>query len=181
MISDDVRLPLGEHCRIRLLEAADEEVLKGMFARCSADDVHLRCFAAMKDFPGKMAARLARMDPAEEIGLVATPLEGEAQEILGVAHVILDHEEVGAAEFDVMVRSDQKGHGIGYALMTALLDEARRRGFKAVVGYVLRENRSMMLMCGELGFLPVRYEGAVTYMRVDLTTVELPPLGVPAA
>ena len=181
MISDDVRLPQGEHCRIRLLEAADESILKDMFARCSADDMHLRCFATMKDFPAKMAARLAHMDPAEEIGLVATPLAAEAQEILGVAHVILDHEEEGAAEFDVMVRSDQKGHGIGYALMTALLDEARRRGFKAVVGYILRENRAMMQMCGELGFVAVRFEGAVTFMRVDLATVELPPLGMPAA
>jgi acetyltransferase len=67
-----------------------------------------------------------------------------------------------------MVRTDQKGHGIGYALMTALLAEARRRGFEAVVGYILQENRVMLQMIGELGFKVERIVGGVAEVRVDL-------------
>ena len=67
-----------------------------------------------------------------------------------------------------MVRTDQKGHGLGYALMTALLTEARDRGFHAVIGYILRENRAMLQMAAELGFTVVHVEGGVAEMRVDL-------------
>eukprot|EP01037_Dinobryon_pediforme_P024977 gene24977-26968_t len=155
----DVTLPGGDHCHIRQMHNGDEAMLREMFAHCSENDIYLRCFAAMKNFPDQMAARLAHMDPSREIALVAQPPVENPDRILGVAHVILDHEQDLTAEFDVVVRSDEKGHGIGYALMTALLVEARRRGFAAVIGYVLRENRAMMQMAGELGFVVVHVEG----------------------
>lgn len=163
----DITLPQGEHCQIRQLHAGDEPLLRDMFAHCCESDVYLRCFAAMKNFPETMAARLAHMNPTEEIALVATPL-GLPDTILGVAHVILEREEDLTAEFDVMVRTDQKGHGIGYALMTALLTEARTRGFNAVIGFILHENRPMLQMTAELGFKVERISCGVAEVRVDL-------------
>jgi len=166
--STDITLPLGDHCQIRQLRPEDEGLLREMFKHCCASDVYLRCFAAMKNFPESMAARLAHMNPDEEIALVATPPLGEPVAILGVAHVILEHEADLTAEFDVMVRSDQKGHGIGYALMSALLAEAKFRGFAAVIGYILQENRPMLQMTGELGFTVERIVSGVAEVRVDL-------------
>lgn len=164
----DVTLPRGKHCQIRQLNDGDAAPLLEMFAHCSETDVYLRCFAAIKNFPETMAARLAHMDPTQEIALVATPPAGEPEAILGLAHVILEREQDQTAEFDVIVRTDQKGHGIGYALMSALLREARTRGLCAVTGFILQENRAMLQMAGELGFKVERYVGGVAEVRVDL-------------
>ena len=51
-----------------------------------------------------------------------------------------------------MVRSDLKGAGLGYGLMTHILDYARARGIGRVFGDVLSENTTMLQMSTELGF-----------------------------
>jgi acetyltransferase len=167
----DVVLPRGDHCQIRQLYQSDIPYLRDMFAHCCDADAYLRCFAAIRNFPETMAERLAHIDPTQEIALVATPPEGENNAILGVAHVILERAADTTAEFDVMVRTDQKGHGIGYALMSALLTEARARGCRAVVGYVLLENRPMLQMTAELGFRMVSLASGVAEVRVELEPI----------
>ena len=52
-----------------------------------------------------------------------------------------------------MVRTDMKGHGVGFQLMKDVLTKARERGLKRIVGYVLWENRPMLLMASELASL----------------------------
>jgi acetyltransferase len=56
------------------------------------------------------------------------------------------------AEYAIAVRSDWTGRGVGYLLMRRLIDIARQRGIRELVGQVLRENESMLQMCRELGF-----------------------------
>jgi len=55
-------------------------------------------------------------------------------------------------EFAVIVRSDIKGRGLGWALMRLILDYAKAEGLKAITGQILRENRTMITMSQELGF-----------------------------
>jgi len=50
------------------------------------------------------------------------------------------------------VRSDLKGHGLGWTLMQITIDYARWLGLKTIEGQVLRENTTMLQMCRELGF-----------------------------
>jgi acetyltransferase len=50
------------------------------------------------------------------------------------------------------VRSEWKGRGLGYLLVTRLIEVARPRGVGELVGTVLHENRAMLQMCCELGF-----------------------------
>ena len=45
-----------------------------------------------------------------------------------------------------------KGRGLGYLLMTRLIDVARQRGISELVGEVLRENEPMLQIRRELGF-----------------------------
>ena len=76
----------------------------------------------------------------------------EGTRALGAVRLISDPDNE-AAEFAVMVRSDLKGVGLGYSLMLRILDYARRRGVGRVFGEVLTENRTMLQMTEELGFL----------------------------
>jgi acetyltransferase len=138
---------------IRPLRSADEPALVGMFSRSSPEDIRLRCLGAVKDFPHLAAARLAQCDNDKEIALVAVDAEGlEPAEIVGVVHLISDPDAPDGAEFDIMVRTDLKGHGVGFQLMKDILAKARERGLKRIVGYVMWENRPMLLMASELGF-----------------------------
>ena len=45
-----------------------------------------------------------------------------------------------------------KGHGLGWLLMKHMIVNAKAKGLKTVRGQVLGENRTMLQMCGELGF-----------------------------
>ena len=70
---------------------------------------------------------------------------------LGVARFHADPDR-RRAEYAIAVRSDWKGHGLGYLLMTRLIAVAREWRIGQLVGQVLRENRPMLAMCRELGF-----------------------------
>jgi acetyltransferase len=138
---------------IRPLRSSDEPALVDMFSRSSPEDIRMRCLGAVKDFPHLAAARLARCDSDSEIALAAVVAEGaEPGQIVGVAHLINEPSRPGSAEFDIMVRTDMKGHGVGFQLMKDIMTTARERGLKDIVGYVLWENRPMLLMASELGF-----------------------------
>jgi acetyltransferase len=55
-------------------------------------------------------------------------------------------------EFAIVVRSRIKGHGLGWLLMQHVIDYAKKKGLRRVLGDVLVENATMLQMCAELGF-----------------------------
>jgi acetyltransferase len=55
-------------------------------------------------------------------------------------------------EYAILVRSDCKGIGLGWALMELIIEYARKEGLSRIHGQVLRDNASMLGMCRELGF-----------------------------
>jgi len=73
-------------------------------------------------------------------------------EIRGVGRIYVD-EAADSAEFSVLVEHDWSRVGLGAMLMKRLVDDCRRRGLAEVWGYVLLENRPMLELCKELGFV----------------------------
>ncbi len=94
----------------------------------------MRFLGSVKDFPHLMAARLSQIDYHREMALVAV---NALQEIVGVVRIIADPDNE-AAEYAIMVRSDQKGKGLGYGMMVKILEYARAQGLKRIFGDVLR-------------------------------------------
>lgn len=148
----------GETYRIRPVRRSDEAALYDMFRRCSADDLRLRCFGISKSFPEVFAARLARLDGAAEFAIAAVTPSGE---IGGVVHAVGLLGAAGDADYDIMVRTDLKGQGIGARLMREMLREAAHSGFTAVHGDVMMANRAMLLLAGDLGFRRIGMECGV--------------------
>jgi acetyltransferase len=74
------------------------------------------------------------------------------------------------AEYAVMVRTDWKGRGLGYALMNRLIEHARACGLDALFGEVLSENRPMLKMCRELDFkvVPSKDDHAICNVTLAL-------------
>ncbi len=169
-LAHDVALSDGTAVHIRPIRPEDEPVLLDMLARSAADDIRLRFFAPLKEITHTFAARLTQIDYDREMALIATsPGDGA---MLGVARLIADPNGI-AAEFAVFVRSDLKGRGLGYRLMTEILDYARRHGIKRVHGDVLRENTTMLSMAAELGFGVARSpDPMVVRVEIDVSRTE---------
>jgi acetyltransferase len=155
-----------ERLLVRQVRPEDEAAIAEMLARASPGDIRFRCFAAVKDFPHVLASRLANIDPQRETTLIAAAEDSAA--LMGVVHIVCERVQPDTAEFDIMVRPDHQGHGLGYRLMQEILNEARRRGLSAVEGYVLHENKTMLQMAQELGFERIATDGEVVRVRADL-------------
>ena len=109
----------GLRHHLRAVRRSDEAGLRDMFLRCSAEDMRLRCFGASKSFPQVFAARLARLSGPEDFAIVAVLENGE---IGGVVHAV--GVPGGEADYDIMVRSDLKGQGLGTRLMREMLADS---------------------------------------------------------
>jgi acetyltransferase len=64
------------------------------------------------------------------------------------------------------VRTDWHGRGIGYLLMTRLIEVARQWGIGELVGDVLPDNNPILAMCRELGFAISRNPADALVMHV---------------
>lgn len=139
----------GATLRLRPIRPEDEPALQDLVRSMTPEDRRMRFFAPLRDLSHEFAARLTQIDYDREMALIAQA-PGDAA-ILGVARIAADPDNV-RAEYAVAVRSDWKGRGLGYALMQAIIEVARRRGTQEIFGDVLAENRAMLAMSAGLGF-----------------------------
>jgi acetyltransferase len=137
----------GTALRMRPLRPEDEPLLHNLAAHMSHEDLRLRFFTPLPGLSHTVAARLSQLDYDRELALLAER-NGTA---LGVAHFFSDPDKL-RAEYAIAVRSDWKGRGVGYLLMTRLIEIAKQRGVGELAGAVLRENEPMLQMCRELDF-----------------------------
>lgn len=151
----DITIRDGKAFRLRPIRPEDETALAAMVMACEPEDLRLRFMAAMKSFPHQTAARFTQIDYDREMALIAVdPAAGYGEgPIFGVVRIVADPENE-VAEFAVLVRSDMKGQGLGYTLMSSILDYARARGLVRVHGEILRENVGMRNLARSLGFQP---------------------------
>jgi acetyltransferase len=142
-------LPDGRAVAIRPIRPEDEHLLRSFFAAVTPEDLRLRFFAPVKVMSHVFIARLTQLDYARAIAFIA--LDTESGEMLGSVRLHADA-NLERAEYAVLVRSDLKGRGLGWILMSLVLDYARAEGLRTIEGQVLRENTAMLAMCEELGF-----------------------------
>jgi acetyltransferase len=144
-------LDLGDGTKmfVRPLRPEDEGLLQKFLERTTPDDLRLRFFAPVKYFSHAFLARLTQLDYGRAIAFAA--LDGASGDLLGVVRLHADS-NYESAEYAVLVRSDLKGHGIGWQLMDLIIRYARSEKLKCVEGQVLQENTTMLDMCRQLGF-----------------------------
>ncbi|MFG1297204.1 bifunctional acetate--CoA ligase family protein/GNAT family N-acetyltransferase [Xanthobacter variabilis] len=161
------QIPLtdGHFVILRPIRPEDEPGLVDVVRRSDPQDVRMRFLGSVKDFPHLMAARLSQIDYDREMAFVAVEDGGD---ICGVVRIIADPDN-DEAEYAIMVRSDMKGKGLGYRLMTEILEHARSRGLKRVFGDVMRENGPMLHMAEDLGFKVAPSSEDPSVMRVVIT------------
>ena len=73
-----------------------------------------------------------------------------------------------SCEFALVVADGWQRKGLGRRMMEQLIDVARARGLKAMVGHVLAENRGMLSLCQKLGFVVADSDEGPMVKRVTL-------------
>jgi len=143
-----VSLPQVGQIKMRPIRPEDETLYAAFFAKVDSHDHRMRFFTPKADHSHRFLARLSQIDYAREMAFVALDASGE---LLGVSRLIADPDFV-RGEYGVLVRSDLKGRGLGWALMSHLVDYARAAGLAELYGLVLPQNTTMLDMSRGLGF-----------------------------
>ena len=133
----------------RPVRPEDEPLYGPFFAAVTPTDLRLRFFAPIKDFSHSFIARLTQIDYARAMAFVA--IDEASGAMLGVVRLHADAKYV-SGEYAILIRSDMKGHGLGWSLMQLMIEYARSEGIRTITGQVLRENAMMLDMCRQLGF-----------------------------
>jgi GNAT superfamily N-acetyltransferase len=144
-------LLLGDGWRIfvRPIRPDDEFLIRDLLAHVSKEDLRLRFFDSIREFSHQFIARLTEVDYGRAMALVAVDEAGS--EVLGVVWLYSDAIR-RTGEYAILLRSDLKGRGLGWALMQLIIEYARSEGLGGLRGQILQENSVMLKMCRELGF-----------------------------
>jgi len=133
----------------RPIRPEDEPLIHEFLHHVTTDDLRLRFFAPMKEFTHDFIARLTQLDYARAMAFVA--FDEATNELVGVVRIHSDS-IYESGEYAILLRSDLKGRGLGWALMQLMIEYAKSEGLKVISGDVLQENIVMLDMCRSLGF-----------------------------
>ena len=151
-LEERVALRDGRRVLLRPIRPEDEAAHQALFASLAPEDVRFRFFNMVRELSHSQMARYTQIDYDREMAFVAIAEDPQrSAETLGVVRGIFDPDFV-RAEFAILVRSDQKGRGLGHALLEKLVRHCRARGAREVVGQVLPDNRAMLDLAHTLGF-----------------------------
>jgi acetyltransferase len=134
---------------VRPIRPEDEPLIHELLRHVTSQDLRLRFFAPIKEFTHEFIARLTQLDYARAMAFVA--FDEATNELVGVVRIHSDSIYENG-EYAILLRSDLKGRGLGWALMQLIIEYAKSEGLKRISGQVLQENSVMLNMCRDLGF-----------------------------
>ena len=149
--SFDITVRDGRAVHIRAIRLEDEAEFLQAFERLSAEARYMRFMRVVGEPDMERLRALLASFPKDGIGLVATVPATDGIDIVGSAIAVFSEDRT-SCEFATTVAAAFGGVGLATALMTALIDEARRRGLQTMEGFVLAENQPMLRLARRLGF-----------------------------
>jgi acetyltransferase len=142
----------GKMVTIRPIRPEDAELEQEFVKNMSDESRYYRFMDTLRELTQTMLVRFTQIDYDREMALVAVITDDEGKDLqIGVARYVVnpDGESV---EFALAVGDDWQKCGVGRKLMSALIDTARMKGYRAVVGDVLSTNNKMFRLMTSLGF-----------------------------
>jgi acetyltransferase len=134
---------------VRPIKPDDDLLIRALLVHVTKEDLRLRFFDSIKEFSQQFIVKLTELDYQHAMAFVA--IDDASSEMLGVVWLYCDsiHE---TGEYAILLRSDLKGRGLGWALMQLIIEYAKLEGLKRISGQILQENSVMLKMCRELRF-----------------------------
>jgi RimJ/RimL family protein N-acetyltransferase len=171
LIRETIELRDGRKVTLRPIRPTDAVLLVDLHQHLSADSQFYRFFGPKPDLSPAEAEYLANVDFTKRFAIVASVDEdGERLVAVGRFDIAEDEDE---AEVAIVVRDDHQGVGLGRAILERLLDVARGRGIRALVGEILAENVRMLDLLRSSGLEVGQPDGSVVRVAVPVTDTPL--------
>jgi acetyltransferase len=134
---------------LRPIRPEDELLYPAFGSRIAQEDLHARFMGTIGLADHAFLARLTQLDYARAMAFAA--IDPASGALMGVVRLHTDADG-RQAEFALIVRTDLKGRGLGWALMQHAISWARSEGLARINGVVLAGNAAMLRLCRQLGF-----------------------------
>lgn len=145
------QLPDGTNLLIRPIRPEDALLEQAFIRNLSEESRYFRFMENVKDPSDSMLIRFTQIDYVREMALIAVKEEFGKEIGLGVARYAINPDGE-SCDFGLVVAENVRGKGLGYKLMTTLMDTARSKGLKVMGGEILKSNARMLELMHSLNF-----------------------------
>src|SRR6202158_3923573 len=142
----------GRRVRVRSIRPADASMDLAFFAGLSEQSRYMRFMQHLPELTPRLVRQVTQVDDPGEMALVALDEASGDETIVGIARYVAETEREESAEFAIVLADAWQGYGLGRALMEMLIEGARRRGLRTLVGSILAGNEPMRALAAALGF-----------------------------
>jgi acetyltransferase len=155
----------GRMVTVRAVRPEDAALTLDFFNRLSPETRYFRFMERIQELPPALVARFTQVDYDREMALIALAEQDGGPVQIGAARYALmaDGESV---EFALVVSDDWQRSGLGRRLMDALMDCAREKSCRYIVGDVLSDNQKMLRLMSSLGFSILPHPDGAEMRRV---------------
>jgi acetyltransferase len=164
---DELVLTDGTTLTVRPIRPEDALLEREFVNGLSERSRYLRFMASLKELTPEMLSRFTQIDYDREMALIAIVPGPDRDRQIAVARYIMYPDGRGC-EFGIVVGDDWHHKGIATYLLQRLIDIARDRRLERMDGLVLRENRGMLKLADDLGFVSHRVPEDPQLVRVSL-------------
>jgi acetyltransferase len=141
----------GTEVTIRPIRPEDADMEREFVQRLSPEAKFFRFRHSLQELTEEMLVRFTQIDYHREMALLATIRQDGREFELGVTRYIVNPDGM-SAEFALVVDDAWQNKGIGSRLLSALIEAARERGVKTLVGGILAQNSRMIDLAKSIGF-----------------------------
>ena len=153
---------------LRPIRPEDAELEKEFVQGLSPESRYFRFMDTVRELSPGMLVRFTQIDYDREMAFIALATEAGRERALGVCRYVTNPDGE-TCEFALAVSDAWHRRGLGSRMMRQLIEVARQRGLKTMLGHVLAENRPMLALCGKLEFTPSTGHEDPMVKRVTLT------------
>ena len=163
-----------EKILLRPILPEDEPKHADFIRHVSKEDLYRRFFTEVGEFNHEALANLTQIDYDREMAFVAVADINGQQSIIGVSRALINPDNTDA-EFAVLIRTDQKGKGLGKLLMQRIIDYCRQKGTIQMSGMTMPTNSGMLGLARKMGFkVDIHFEDGIADMVLPLTDDSTP-------
>jgi acetyltransferase len=141
----------GTSLLIRPIRPEDSGIEQEFVRSLSPESKYFRFMRALHELTPEMLVRFTQIDYDQEMALIAVVMEKDRELEVGVARYATQPDGK-SCEFAIVVADAWRHRGIGFQLMSQLMDIARSHDLETMESEVLAVNTGMLTLAARLGF-----------------------------
>jgi acetyltransferase len=136
---------------IRPIRPEDATFEQDFVRHLSPQSKHFRYMGSLQELTPEMLKRTTQIDYDREMALVAVIQHHSQDAIVGIAKYVTNP-DFQSCEFALVIADKWQNKGIGWHLMTCLIEAAKTKNLNVMEGVILADNLSMLTLVKNLGF-----------------------------